>query len=119
MKYVHRVLFSAAITWVFMLIALKHASAWGGASVEAGLLPCHVAAGFGYVIGSSRAMHCYYRPNSGVLQVYSGTMSTVGAEFTITWAVLAPSSSTQPGVLAGTYGGVSVNAATAGGAGVN
>ncbi|MDO8434576.1 MAG: DUF992 domain-containing protein [Candidatus Binatus sp.] len=100
-------------------------AAQGGATVQAGILTCHVAGGFGYIIGSSRAIHCNFKPNSGVIEEYHGTMSTLGADIgylassAIIWAVLAPSSSTQPGALAGTYGGVSIRAAILGGTGIN
>ena len=95
------------------------------ATVNAGILTCHVAGGLGYIIGSSRAMQCNFRPNSGVNEEYHGSMSTIGADIgylassSIVWAVLAPSASTKAGALAGTYGGVSMRAAIIGGAGIN
>jgi hypothetical protein len=96
-----------------------------GPGVQAGLLTCDVAAGFGYVIGSSRAMDCTYTSTDGNAQDYQGWLSRIGldlgylGEFTLVWAVLAPSASRAVDALAGTYVGVSAQASVGLGGGAN
>ena len=119
---------AAALIVCFLLGApmKSTASAQSNGTVNAGILTCEVAGGFGYVIGSTRLMQCSYTPSSGgAAEDYHGSMSTIGADIgylassAIIWAVLAPSSTSQSGALAGIYSGVSARAALIGGTGVN
>jgi hypothetical protein len=122
MKFLLRVAASVAMICFLLNTPMKGRAVAG---VHAGILTCHVAGGFGYILGSTRAMNCNFRPNSGSDEEYHGSMSTIGADIgylassSIVWAVLAPSASSLPGALAGTYGGVSARVALLGGAGVN
>jgi uncharacterized protein DUF992 len=124
MKSLIRVSVAAAIV-CFLLFPPMQGSASAQGTVNTGILTCHVAGGFGYILGSTRTMNCTFRPNSGSEEYYHGSMSTFGADIgylatsSIVWAVLAPSGSSTQGALAGTYGGVSARAAILGGAGVN
>lgn len=101
------------------------ASAQGNACVKAGILTCDVAGGFGLVLGSTRLMNCTYDSNSGNTEQYHGSMSVLGADIgylrssVIVWAVLAPTSDTQEGALAGIYLGASARVAVGSGTGVN
>jgi hypothetical protein len=82
------------------------------AGVEAGLLTCNVASGWGFVFGSSRDVHCVYAPRPGVAEYYVGSISKFGVDIgytqnaVIVWEVLAPTTSLAPGALDGGYGGV-------------
>ena len=118
---------AAALIVCFLLGApmKSTASAQSNGSVNTGVLTCEVAGGFGYVIGSTRQMQCSYAPTSGATEDYHGSMSTIGADIgylassAIVWAVVAPSSTSRSGALAGIYSGVSARAAIIGGTGVN
>lgn len=93
--------------------------------VKTGLLTCQVAAGWGWVIGSTRTMDCQYWPGGGHAEEYTGSISKVGLDLgylgacAIVWAVVAPNSSPGPGALAGTYFGATAQAAAMVGGGVN
>jgi len=94
-------------------------------TAKTGLLRCHAARGFGWVLGSSRTVDCEYTLLSGPIEEYSGTISKIGidigylAPVVMLWAVVAPSSVPAKGALAGNYFGATVQAAVLVGAGVN
>jgi hypothetical protein len=95
-------------------------------SMQTGLLTCHVASGFGYIVASSRTMTCTYEPWLGHSEDYSGTISKIGIDlgylgsFVLVWAVIAPNfSADDRGALAGTYVGATAQAVALLGAGVN
>jgi hypothetical protein len=108
-----------------LLLAGPLAPAASAQGVKTGLLTCNVAAGFGWLIGSTRTMDCKYAPGSGHTEDYTGTISKVGLDLgylgacAIVWAVVAPNSSPGPGALSGNYFGASVQAAAMVGGGVN
>ena len=93
--------------------------------VQAGTLSCHVASGFGFIFGSSRALACSFSPVSGRPEQYSGTINTFGVDIgfmqsaVILWTVLAPTTTLGPGALAGTFAGVTASAAAGVGVGAN
>ena len=95
------------------------------ASVKAGVLTCHVASGWSFVFGSSRDLHCTYRPVSGDVEHYGGDVSKFGVDVgysedgVIVWTVFAPSSSVTKGALEGTYAGATAEAAFGAGGGAN
>jgi len=107
--------FLPAIAGASLVGALAIAS-WStpavSAGVEAGLLTCNVARGWGFIFGSSRDVHCVYAPRPGVVEYYVGTISKFGVDIgytqdaIIVWEVLAPTTTQAPGALAGGYGGV-------------
>ena len=84
--------------------------------VKVGLLTCHVESGWGYVIGSSRDVHCDFQPSEGERDRYKGSISKLGADIgytssgTIVWEVVAPSSDVRPGALQGDYAGATASA---------
>lgn len=94
-------------------------------SVQAGVLSCHVASGFGFIFGSSRALACTFSPVSGRPEQYTGTINTFGVDIgymqsaVIVWTVLAPTTALGPGSLAGTFAGVTANVAAGVGVGAN
>ncbi len=101
------------------------APASGGAAVRAGYLTCHVAAGWGFIFGSSRKLQCAYALQPGYTEYYTGSITKFGADIgylqsgVILWAVLAPTTNLGQGALSGHYGGATASAAVGVGAGAN
>ena len=101
------------------------AASGGGAAVRAGYLTCHVAAGWGFIFGSSRKLQCAYALQPGYTEYYTGSITKFGADIgylqsgVILWAVLAPTTNLGQGALAGHYGGATASAAVGVGAGAN
>jgi hypothetical protein len=117
-----------AIAGAAAIVALSIASspvAAASAGVEAGLLTCNVASGWGFIFGSSRDVHCVYAPSPGVAEYYVGSISKFGVDIgytqnaVIVWSVLAPTTSLAPGALTGGYGGVTGGATVVVGADAN
>jgi hypothetical protein len=101
------------------------AASSGGAAVRAGYLTCHVAAGWGFIFGSSRRLQCAYALQPGYTEYYTGSITKFGADIgylssgVIMWAVLAPTTQLGQGSLSGHYGGATASAAVGVGAGAN
>ncbi len=101
----------------------------GGAHAQAqdstGVLRCDVSGAIGFVFGSSRELECVYSASDGRTQYYNGEISKFGIDIGFTrsgviiWGVAAPSVNVNPGALAGTYAGVSAQAAAVRGVGAN
>jgi hypothetical protein len=116
-----------AIGGLVMTAALAYgapAQAQGG--VRVGTLSCHVAAGWGFVFGSSKALRCVFSPGpAGHPEHYFGRINKFGVDIGYTqggvlvWAVFAPSTNIGPGVLSGTYAGATASATVGVGAGAN
>jgi len=93
--------------------------------VKVGILTCHVESGWGYVLGSSKNVHCDYHPNHGEDDFYKGDISKFGVDIgytrsaTIVWDVVAPTSDTRPGALEGDYAGATASASVGIGAGAH
>ena len=94
--------------------------------VRVGTLSCNVASGWGFVFGSSRALHCTFSPGpGGHPEHYSGTISKFGVDIGYTqggvlvWAVFAPTANLAPGALAGNFAGATASATVGVGAGAN
>ena len=89
--------------------------------LKAGYLNCNEASGWGFVVGSSRALKCTYTSNSGATERYVGSITKLGVDIgyvsggVMLWAVLAPTSDPGNGALAGSYVGVTAGASVAGG----
>ena len=94
-------------------------------AVKAGVLTCNVAAGFGFIFGSSKAVNCNFAPVAGPPQQYVGSIDRFGVDIGFTrggvliWTVLAPTTSPAPGSLAGSFGGVTAGATAVVGVGAN
>ncbi len=95
-----------------------------GSGVQAGLLTCDVASGWGLVVTSSRDLRCTYS-NRGTSDEYVGHITKVGVDIgyhgagKLAWAVIAPTPDVPKGSLAGTYSGIGGGAAVGIGAGAN
>jgi hypothetical protein len=93
--------------------------------VKVGLLTCHVESGWGYIVGSSKGMHCDYQPNQGEVDRYNGSISKLGVDIgysnsaVIVWDVVAPSSDIRPGALQGDYAGATAAVTVGGGVGAH
>jgi uncharacterized protein DUF992 len=94
-------------------------------TVKTGYLTCHEAAGWGFIIGSSRKIRCTYSSNGGRTEYYTGSISKFGADIgylssaVILWAVAAPTKDIKAGALDGNYGGASASLTLGAGAGAN
>jgi hypothetical protein len=115
-----RVLAAAAV-----LVAGLAGTAFAQGPVRVGLLECRVAGGVGFILGSSKALDCTYRPaNRRYIEHYVGRINKFGVdigatgESVIAWGVFAPSQ-VGPGALAGVYGGATAEATLAVGVGAN
>lgn len=113
-----------AITTAIFLCA-SSVQAQEKATVRAGYLTCHVASGWGFVFGSSRDVKCAYARDKDYTEYYTGSITKFGADIgylssaVMLWAVVAPTSSLDPGALAGHYGGATASVALGVGAGAN
>jgi hypothetical protein len=93
--------------------------------VKVGILTCHVESGWGYIVGSSKDMHCSYQPNQGETDRYEGSISKLGVDIgysnsaVIIWDVVAPSSDVRPGALQGDYAGATAAVTVGGGVGAH
>jgi len=93
--------------------------------VKVGTLTCNVASGWGFVFGSSKDLHCTFRPNSHTSEHYTGSISKFGVDIGYTeggvlvWGVFAPSSDVRAGALAGDYAGATASATVGVGLGAN
>lgn len=93
--------------------------------VKAGYLTCHVASGWGFIIGSSRKLRCTYTATNHRTEHYTGSISKFGADIgylqsaVILWAVLAPTTELGSGALSGHYAGATASVSVGVGAGAN
>ncbi len=95
--------------------------------VKVGTLNCDEAGGWGLIFSSSRHLKCVFSPADKAAKVehYTGTINKYGVDIgfvdgaVLLWAVVSSDGKTQPGALAGSYGGVGAAAAWAGGLGAN
>lgn len=94
--------------------------------LELGVLDCVIDGGQSYIIASNKGVTCTFRPyNSRKSELYTGVISKLGVDLGMThqgqlsWAVLAASSSYDPGALAGKYFGVNAEASVVTGGGLN
>jgi len=93
--------------------------------VKVGTLTCNVASGWGFVFGSSKDLHCTFRPSARSSEHYTGTVSKFGVDIGYTeggvlvWAVFAPSSDVRAGALQGDYAGATASATVGVGVGAN
>jgi hypothetical protein len=114
---------AAAAAAIFAALSIVPAAAQS--RTQTGVLECLSNPTFGIVVGSVRTMTCVFKPTHGPEQHYSGTRTRVGLDLgiqagaAILWAVLAPTTQLRPGELAGTYAGVSADAAAGLGVGAN
>ena len=92
---------------------------------QAGFLTCNVASGWGFIIGSSKALKCTWEPQKGVEWRYMGRITTFGADIgyshsaVLLWLVSTATKDFGAGGLVGTFAGVGASAAAGAGVGAN
>src|ERR1700761_6267221 len=107
------------------VLAIPSAADAAPAGVKVGDLTCNVSSGFGFIFGSSKDLHCTYRPSAHPREHYVGTVNKYGVDIGYTeggilvWGVFAPTSDVAPGALAGNYAGATANATIGVGLGAN
>jgi len=128
LKLILKVSATVALAAFFLVFCeITQASAEGDSyTVKTGYLTCQEAGGWGFIIGSSRDIHCEYAPsNSGRTEYYSGSISKFGADIgylksaVVVWAVAATTNDLKPGALEGSYGGAAGSLTLGAGAGAN
>lgn len=96
-----------------------------GGSVSVGTLRCDVAGSSGFVFGSTRQLTCEFAGVGGRHERYTGEISRYGVDLGFTraavmlWGVLAPTSDLKPGLLEGSFAGVSGGITAGVGVGAN
>src|SRR6185312_16222846 len=99
-------------------LAFASAADAAPAGVKVGDLTCNVSSGFGFIFGSSKDLHCTYRPSAHPREHYVGTVNKFGVDIGYTeggvliWGVFAPASE-------GTYAGATASATVGVGLGAN
>jgi hypothetical protein len=87
------------------------ATAPSATQVQSGVLECNVAAGIGFIIGSSKNLSCVFYPARGRPEYYAGTISRIGVDIGATgpgqfaWGVFTAGPPGRRYVLAGDYAG--------------
>lgn len=118
-----RTAFAAVAAAAVVLVAVTPAGAQPR-RVEVGTLTCSLSASVGLVVGSERNVNCYFRPDGGPEEAYTGTMTRLGLDVGVTgggaivWAVFTDTNR-YSGMLAGTYAGASAEMSIAAGLGAN
>jgi hypothetical protein len=95
------------------------------AGIKVGELTCNVSSGWGFIFGSSKDLHCTFRPSNHSREHYVGTVNKFGVDVGYTeggilvWGVFAPTSDLARGALSGTYAGATASATVGVGLGAN
>lgn len=96
------------------------------AKLVAGTLTCNGEGGVAFIVGSTEKLACSYQPASGAgSQRYSASINRIGLDIGIkgptvlVWTVLGSTVDLPSGGLAGSYAGVSADAAVGVGGGAN
>ena len=118
-RVVSGIAFASGLLWAGGAVAAPH-------GVKVGELTCNVASGWGFVFGSSKDLHCTFRPSgSGHAEHYAGSISKFGVDIGYTeggvlvWGVFAPSSDMKASAVQGDYGGATAGATVGVGVGAN
>ncbi len=104
---------AAVIGSLLMSVPVKAET--GVIRVKIGTLSCHEKSGWGFIFGSSHALHCTFS-NGDKVERYEGSISKFGVDVgyqqsgVLVWEVVAPTDHYGPGTLAGHYGGVTAGA---------
>ena len=115
----------AVSTAAAVLATLTLSTPANAAGVKVGVLNCHVAGGWGFVLGSSKDLHCTFAPGDGEIEHYTGTVSKFGVDVGYTrggvliWDVIAPTFHPKVGALQGGYAGATASGSVGVGAGAH
>ena len=107
-------------------LVLGAGAAQADARVKIGVLSCDVAAGTGYIIGSSKDMTCWFHGDGYAPETYQGTIQKFGLDIGVThrthieWLVFAATNTRYSRhALAGEYIGASAEGTIGVGVGAN
>ena len=125
MKVMQRLIVFAMTGAVLATASSALAQEKKGATV--GMLRCNEANGWGLVFGSTKDLKCVFTPSEKGAKAahFTGTIKKYGIDIGFTenavllWAVASTSDKFTPGDIAGSYGGVTAEAAWAVGLGAN
>jgi hypothetical protein len=101
------------------------ATAASAIPVQSGVLQCNVAAGAGFIIGSTKNLSCVFHRARGRTEYYAGTINRVGLDIgvtgpgQVTWYVISEGPPGRRYALAGDYGGPGVGIALGAGGSAN
>lgn len=115
---------SLATFAVLSALAIAASPAVADNRVKVGTLDCDVSGGIGLIVGSKKAVRCYYLSNRGARETYEGSITKFGLDIGATvrarmiWAVYAPTNYPRYG-LAGRYAGGTAEATVGAGVGAN
>ena len=114
------------LTLATLALLAPIATANAAPQVQAGVLQCQGGQNVGFVVGSVTQLECVFQSaNARRPEPYIATVKRIGLDLGVTeqtqlaWAVSAPSTQLPRGALAGSYGGVGINASVGLGAGGN
>jgi hypothetical protein len=109
-----KIIAAAAIAAMGLAGLAGTAEAAPAGKVQVGLLTCDVAPGFGFIVGSDKALDCSFKPSKGgKIEHYSGSIKKLGIDVGFTlgekigWLVFAAQKDWGKHALAGTYVGAS------------
>ena len=110
-----------------VLAGASFASAQEKKGATVGMLRCNEASGWGLVFGSTKDLKCVFTGSEKGAKPahFTGTIKKYGVDLGFTenavilWAVVSTSDKFTPGDIAGSYGGVTAEAAWAAGLGAN
>ncbi|MBW9117945.1 DUF992 domain-containing protein [Rhizobium cauense] len=116
-----KLMISTAATAI--LSALGCGASFAAEHTEVGAINCDVSAGIGVIVGGQQEVSCVFTPTGGgARENYKGKITEFGLDIGETdkgkmaWLVFAPTTRSK-GALAGTYSGVSADAAVGVGVG--
>ena len=114
------------LTLATLALLAPIATANAAPQVQAGVLQCQGGQNVGFVVGSVTQLECVFQSaNARRPEPYVATVKRIGLDLGVTaqtqlaWAVSAPTTQLPRGALAGSYGGVGINASVGLGAGGN
>ena len=106
-----------ATTAAMAISIIGAGTAFAAPHAEVGRLDCDISAGIGVIIGAQQEVSCDFVPtDGGAKQTYKGKITEFGldvgeiSEAKMAWLVFAPATRSSE-ALAGTYAGVSADAA--------
>lgn len=109
-----------------LILAFQPFHAQAAGETQVGVLTCTVEGGSGFIIGSKKQLSCVFDRTNGDTENYTGQISKFGIDIGKTkasllkWGVFAVSTTvSEPGKLAGTYGGITGEATVGVGLGAN
>ena len=106
-------------------LAAQGTPAHAQSGVRVGTLNCNVAGGWGFILGSSKALRCTFSPGPGHPERYAGSITKIGVDIGYTkggvliWGVFAPTNNIGAGALSGSFAGATGSATVGVGAGAN